>query len=165
MSEELRRPEDLTPTAHNHPTTIPGAIRRDTSWVSTDDVHSKGEPNQISAPEYEAAVQAGRVGRVLAAAEHSPTIQVPQAFGDLGEDIERLATRLHGFGLGKSIATDSLRQVSPAQMRCLVDNARKLGLLDEGQGWATKTTAARCIAREIGHVVEKNQFLDRGAPR
>jgi hypothetical protein len=165
MSEALRKPEDLPPTPPNHPTTTPGAIRRDTSWVNTDEVHRKGEPNQISAPEYEAAVQVGRVGSVLAAAEHAPSLRVPQAFGDQQKDIERLAARLHGFGLGKSIATDNLRQVSPAQMRCLVDNARKLGLLDEGPGWATKTTAARCIARELGHVVEKNQFLDRGVPR
>jgi hypothetical protein len=127
--------------------------------------HGRGEPSQLSAEEYEAALQAGRVGRVLAAAEHAQPIQVPQAFGDQRKDIDLLATRFHGFGLGKAITADNLRQISPAQMRPLIDNARKLGLLDDGLGWATKTIAAKCIAHDIVHAVEKNRSLDRGAIR
>ena len=127
--------------------------------------HGRGEPSQLSAEEYEAAVHAGRVGRVLAAAEHAQPIQVPQAFGDQRKDIDLLATRFYGFGLAKAITADNLRQISPAQMRPLIDNARKLGLLDDGLGWATKTIAAKCIAHDLVHAVEKNRSLDRGAVR
>lgn len=145
--------------------TLRGWVRKEEHLVAEVCKHSKGEPSRLSPEEYEAAVQTGRVGRVLAAAEHAPLIRVPQAFADQRKDIERLAMRLHGFGLGKAITTDNLRQVSPAQMRCLIDNARKLGFLGEGQGWATNSTAAKCIGRDLGNVVEKTQALDRGALR
>jgi hypothetical protein len=145
--------------------TLRGWIRKEDQLVSEVCKHAKGEPSRLSDQEYEAAVQAGRVGRVLAAAEHVQPIQVPQAFGDQRKDIDLLATRFHSFGLGKAITVDNLRQISPAQMRPLVDNARKLGLLDDGLGWATKTIAAKCIAHDIVHAVEKNRSLDRGAVR
>ena len=145
--------------------TLRGWIRKEDQLVSEVCKHAKGEPSRLSDQEYEAAVQAGRVGRVLAAAEHAQPIQVPQAFGDQRKDIDLLATRFHGFGLGKAITVDNLRQISPAQMRPLVDNARKLGLLDDGLGWATKTIAAKCIAHDLVHAVEKNRSLDRGAVR
>jgi hypothetical protein len=127
--------------------------------------HGKGGPSVISDKEYDAAVQAVRVGRVLAIAEQAPPLRIPHAFGDQQKDIERLATRLHGFGLGKAITTDNLRQVSPAQMRSLIDTSRKLGLLADGQGWATKTVAAKCISHDLGHLLGKNQTLDRGVSR
>jgi hypothetical protein len=142
-----------------------GWLQKENHLVAEVRKHSKGEPSRLSAEEYEAAVQAGRVGRVLARAEHASPIRVPQAYGDLGKHIERLATRLHGFGLGKAITTDSLREISPSQMRHLVDNARKLGLLDDGPAWATKTIAAKCIAHDLVQAVEKNRSLDRGALR
>ena len=145
--------------------TLRGWLRKEDHLVVEVCKYSRGEPSRLSAEEYEAALQAGRVGRVLAAAEHAQPVQVPQAFGDQRKDIDLLATRFHGFGLGKAITADNLRQISPAQMRPLIDNARKLGLLDDGLGWATKTIAAKCIAHDIAHVVEKNRSLDRGAIR
>jgi hypothetical protein len=145
--------------------TLRGWIRKEDQLVVEVCKHAKGAPNRLSDQEYKAAVHTGRVGRVLEAADHAPPIRVPKAFGDQAKDIERMAIRLHAFGSGKDITADKLRQVSPAEMRPLIDNARKLGFLDEGPGWATKTTAAQCIARDLGHVVEKTQSLDRGALR
>ena len=140
-------------------------LRKEQDLVAEVSKHAKGEPSRISDEQYKAAVQVGRVGRVLTAAEHAPPIRIPQAFGNQLEDVERLAMRLHGFGLGKNITADKLRHVSPAEMRPLIDNARKLGFLHDGPGWATKTSAAQCISRDLGKMVDKNRSLDRGELR
>ena len=99
------------------------------------------------------------MGKVLSLAEQAPPIRIPKVFGDQRKDIERLAARLHGFGLGRSITTDNLLQMSPSQVRSLIDNARKVGFLDEGPGWAMKTTAAKCIGQDLGRMVEQQRGL------
>lgn len=166
LSDMLRRGYQVF--AKLDPTDAPPLQRwlgKENELVATVYQQANGGPNVLSDKEYVAAVQAVRVGRVLATAEQAPSLRVPHAFGDQQKDIERLATRLHGFGLGKGITPDNLRQVSPAQMHALIDTSRKLGFLGDGPGWATKTVAAKCISHDLGHLLGKNQTLDRGVSR
>lgn len=147
------------------PPTLARWLGREPALVAAVCKHAKGGASVISEKEYEVAVHAGRVGRVLLAGEHARPIQVPQAFGDERKDIERLARRLHAFGFGKAVTPDNLRHVPLSQMKSLLDNARKLGFLDEGQAWATKTIIAKCLSHDLGQVIEKNKSLDRGLLR
>ena len=129
LSDMLRRGYEVF--AKLDPTDAPPLQRwlgKENELVATVYTQAKGGPNVLSDKEYVAAVQAVRVGRVLAAAEQAPPLRVPQAFGDHQKDIERLAARLHGFGLGKSLTTDNLRQASPAQMRSTHRHLSQAGL-------------------------------------
>jgi len=123
------------------------------------EVLSKSNDNALSPEQYEAAVQAVRAGRVLIAADQAPAIQVPDAFADQRKDIERLSARLHGFGI--AITTDKLRQIAPAQARCLIGTARTAGFLDDSPSWAAQPAVAHSLGQEFGRMLERNLAIDR----
>ena len=121
---------------------------------------AKGEASPLTAAEYAAAVRAGRMGNLLASAEKSRPIDVPDCFAQHKVDLERLSARLQTFGLRNPVTPSNLSALSPAQLRNQLQAARKAGLLDDGAGWTFKGQAARGFVQEMGREIEQSRSAE-----
>jgi hypothetical protein len=137
------------------------------SWIGKEEQlvaqvlrHSNGEQNSLTPEQYSAAVRVGRVGHLLATADATKPLRVPDAFTEHKKDIERLSARLQSLGLRTPFTPANLAALSPVQVRTQLDAARKSGLLDDGPGWTFKASAARAFTQDVGRQIEQTRNVD-----
>ncbi len=122
---------------------------------------SKGQSSTLTNDEYAAAVRVGRVGHLLALADTTKPVRVPDAFTEHKKDLESLSVRIESLGLRNPFTPENLKALSPSQVRAQLQLAQKSGLLDDGAAWAFKGAAARTFVSEISRQLDQTRDVDR----
>jgi hypothetical protein len=119
-----------------------------------------GAAGTLTQDEYQAAVRAGQVGRLLSREEQA---RAPRSL-PTGADrpaLERLARRLDAFGIRSPIGSSAFKSLAPAEMQKSVEAFRKAGLLDEGPGWTLRAGGARALALDLGKATDRAVEAER----
>jgi len=111
--------------------------------------------------EYAAAVRVGRVGHLLALADTTKPVRVPDAFAEHKKDLERLSVRIESLGLRNPFSPANLKALSPSQVREQLQLAKKSGLLDDGATWTFKGAAARTFVSDISRQLDQTRDVER----
>lgn len=114
----------------------------------------------LAADEYQAAVRAGQVGRLLAREQTAPDPKLPSRLTD-SQDLVRVARRLHAFGIDARLSDNGLGAVAPAELARSLTAFRKAGLLDDGPGWTLNASAARSLAQDLARTIDRALDADR----
>jgi hypothetical protein len=114
----------------------------------------------LTPDEYQAAVRAGQIGRLLAREQHAPSPTVPHRFAD-SADVARLGRRLHAFGIDARISADRLAAVPAAELARSLASFRNAGLLGEGPAWTLKAGAARSLAQDLARTMDRALDAER----
>jgi hypothetical protein len=113
------------------------------------------EPSSKLAPdEYQAAVRAGQIGRLLAREQTAPETELPSDLSD-STDLRTLARRLHAFDLDTPLSPDRLRALAPIELERSLASFREAGLLGEGPAWTLKAGSARSLAQDFGRTIDR----------
>jgi hypothetical protein len=110
--------------------------------------------NSLTPDEYQAAVRAGQVGRLLVREKDAPGLEVAAGV-DGNADLQRLHRRLHAFDIQSPLAPDRLATLAPTELRESLAAFRKAGLLDDGPAWTLKTGAARSLTPELARTLDR----------
>jgi hypothetical protein len=122
---------------------------------------SKGQSSTLTNDEYAAAVRVGRVGHLLALADTTKPVRVPDAFAEHKKDLERLSVRIESLGLRNPFTPENLKALSPSQVRAQLQLTQKSGLLDDGATWTFKGAAARTFVSEISRQLDQTRDAGR----
>jgi hypothetical protein len=117
-----------------------------------------GEATALGREEYQAAVRAGQIGRLLGRERDAPALEGPTGDHPESAELRMLARRLHAFDIKSPIAGRDLNALAPSELADSLSAFRQAGLLGDGPGWTLKAGQARALARDFGRTVE--QALD-----
>ena len=126
---------------------------------------AKGGGTALPAPEYQAALRAGRVGLLLAREEDAPRPAVPAQHTESSSDIVRTTARFHAFKVANPLPPDALATMSPRNLHRVLNTIRKAGLLDDGPAWTMKAAAAFEVARQLRATLAAELRDEKGASR
>ena len=110
--------------------------------------------------QYQAAVRAGQIGRLLVREAEAPTLRLRSEQPEAA-DLRRLAGRLHAFNIAAPLSQQNLAMLAPVELKKSLTAFRGAGLLDEGPGWTLKAGAAQSITRDLSRIVDRALDADR----
>jgi hypothetical protein len=119
-----------------------------------------GSAAPLQPDEYQAAVRAGQIGRLLTREEQARAPNIPAGTRD-AEAFDRLGRRLDAFGIRSPIGRPEFKSLAPAELQKALEGFRKAGLLDEGPGWTLRAGGARALAQELGKTTERAVDAER----
>ena len=116
---------------------------------------SAGEKGSLLQPEeHSAAVRAGQIGRLLIREGEATPLKGPEDIMKSGE-VQRLAARLHAFGIRSPLTRDGLRALAPAEIKESLQAFRRAGLLDDSPAWTLRAAQARSLSRDLARTVDR----------
>ena len=133
---------------------------RETEIVRAVYASARGTETPLPTEEYQAAVRAGQIGRLLKREQEAPSVELPADFPEKAA-LDRLSRRLHAFDIRSPLSPDRLGAVAPSEIVDSLRNFKSVGLLDDGAGWTLKAGAARSLARELDRVVDRAVEADQ----
>ena len=119
-----------------------------------------GGPAPLGKEEYQAAVRAGQIGRLLGREQNAPPAKLPAGAAE-SPDLQLLARRLHAFDIKSPLASQGLTTLAPSELRKSLAAFRDAGLLDDGPGWTLKAGQARSLAQDFGRTIARAMDADR----
>jgi hypothetical protein len=121
---------------------------------------ARGTETPLPTDEYQAAVRAGQIGRLLKREQEAPSVELPADFPEKAA-LDRLSRRLHAFDIRSPLSPDRLGAVAPSEIADSLRTFKSVGLLDDGAGWTLRAGAARSLARELDRVVDRAVEADQ----
>jgi hypothetical protein len=110
--------------------------------------------------QYQAAVRAGQIGRLLMREAEAPTMRLRSTQPEAA-DLRRLAGRLHAFNIAAPLSKQNLAALAPAELKRSLTAFRRAGLLDDSPGWTLKAGAAKSLVRDLGRTVDRAVDAER----
>ena len=110
--------------------------------------------------QYQAAVRAGQIGRLLLREAEAPTLRLRSEQPEAA-DLRRLAGRLHAFNIATPLSQQNLATLAPVELKESLAAFKGAGLLDEGPGWTLKAGAAQSLTRDLSRTVDRALDADR----
>jgi hypothetical protein len=110
--------------------------------------------------QYQAAVRAGQIGRLLLREAEAPTLRLRSEQPEAA-DLRRLAGRLHAFDIAAPLSQQNLATLAPVELKKSLAAFKGAGLLDEGPGWTLKAGAAQSLTRDLTRTVDRALDADR----
>jgi hypothetical protein len=78
------------------------------------------------------------------------------------KEIQRLQARFHAVKQGHLLSREMLLALPPRRIASVLEEARKLGIIDEGPGWALKQREMATLVRSVGPALKREMERDQG---
>ncbi len=115
----------------------------------------------LSREEFEATMRAGKIGHMLDVETRAPPLEAPSGLSDLTEDLQRLSSRLHVFGIENPLGRDELFALAPSEMSKVIEAFRTEGVLTDGPEWVFRRAVAGRVADEVRPSIEREVDADQ----